>query len=81
MSKKKATKPALVKPTLAPDRVLGFAGAVRSPRSSRTPAGDQRLTINLRQDLHFRLKFAALKQGTTCGELIEKLIETHCPAL
>lgn len=41
------------------------------------PEGDKRLTINLKVDLHKRLKLAALDKGVTAGELIEQLIEQH----
>jgi len=41
------------------------------------PEGDKRLTINLRQDLHKRLKMLAVERDTTIGEIIEELIERH----
>ena len=41
------------------------------------PEGDKRLTINIKEDLHKRLKFAALKQDTTVGEIIEQLVESN----
>lgn len=41
------------------------------------PAGDKRLTINLREDLHKRLKIAAIEQGKTAGEIIEDLLERN----
>ena len=81
MTKKKtATKTTLTKPTLAPHQVLGFAEAQKSPRSSFPPAGDTRLAVNLRLDLHYRLRLAALKQRTTVRALIESWIEKYCPA-
>ncbi len=45
--------------------------------SGLIPTGDVRLTANIRQDLHLKLKIAAAHQRTTIGELIEKLIEKH----
>ena len=44
-------------------------------KSGLVPEGDVRLTANIREDLHLKLKIAAAKQRTTVGELIEKLIE------
>ncbi len=41
------------------------------------PAGDVRLTINIRQDLHLRLKIAAAHGRTTIGEIIEELVEQY----
>ena len=41
------------------------------------PAGDVRLTINIRQDLHLRLKIAAAHERTTIGEIIEELVEQY----
>lgn len=43
------------------------------------PAGDVRLTINIRQDLHLRLKIAAAHERTTIGEIIEELVEQYVP--
>jgi hypothetical protein len=36
-----------------------------------------RLTANIRQDLHLRLKIAAAHRRTTIGEIIEELVEKH----
>ena len=41
------------------------------------PEGDKRLTINIRDDLHKKLKISAIEQGSTAGEIIEKLIEKY----
>ena len=41
------------------------------------PEGDVRLTANVREDLHLRLKIAAATRRTTIGELIEELVELH----
>lgn len=45
--------------------------------SGLVPQGDVRLTANIREDLHLKLKIAAAHQRTTIGELIEKLVEKH----
>lgn len=42
-----------------------------------TPEGDVRLTANIREDLHLKLKIAAATRRTTIGDLIEELIESH----
>ena len=38
------------------------------------PDGDKRLTINIKKELHKRLKIAAVDNNTTAGELIESMI-------
>ena len=43
------------------------------------PDGDVRLTANIRQDLHLKLKIAAANRRTTIGEIIENLIDQHLP--
>ncbi|WP_298439066.1 plasmid partition protein ParG [Geobacter sp.] len=45
--------------------------------SGLVPEGDVRLTANIREDLHLRLKIAAARQRTTIGELIELLVEKY----
>jgi hypothetical protein len=40
-------------------------------RSGPVPVGDVRLTVNIRKDLHLKLKIRAAKRRTTIGELIE----------
>ncbi len=58
--------------------VEGFAkGKGTSGKSGLVPDGDVRLTANIRQDLHTKLKVAAAKRRTTVGELLEDLIERH----
>lgn len=49
--------------------------ATTGHRSGLVPAGDVRLTANIREDLHLKLKIEAAKQRTTVGELIERMIE------
>jgi len=51
--------------------------ATASPLSRLPPAGDVRLTVNIRDDLHQRLKIAAVQRRTTVGELLEELVEAH----
>jgi hypothetical protein len=60
------------------------AGAQMTPKAPAktyaaglVPAGDVRLTINIRQDLHLRLKIAAAHGRTTIGEIIEELVEQY----
>lgn len=53
-------------------------GAVKArPTSGQVPEGDVRLTANIRQDLHLKLKIAAAHRRTTIGELIEMLVAKH----
>lgn len=69
----------LRKPTL--DTVRAFAegkpsgGTPSKTVSGQIPAGDVRLTANIREDLHLRLKIRAAERRTTVGELIEEWIE------
>ena len=46
-------------------------------RIFHAPEGDKRLTINIKEDLHRKLKIAAINNDMTAGELIEALIEKH----
>ena len=45
--------------------------------SGRVPDGDVRLTANIRQDLHLRLKIEAATRRITIGELVEELISKN----
>lgn len=71
--------PSIRKPTL--DKVQDFAktGGKKSnkERVFYAPQGDKRLTINLREDLHKKLRLAALEKGTTAGDIIEGLLDKH----
>jgi len=54
--------------------------ALNSSGNSRiffAPEGDKRLTINIKQELHKKLKIEAIEQGITVGEIIEQLVEKH----
>jgi hypothetical protein len=91
MAKKKA--PTLKKPVLTSEAVLGFAeGRTASSSKARStkaaaadgsaasrfpPSGDFRLTVNIREDLHMRLKMEAVKRRTTVGEILEALVQQH----
>jgi hypothetical protein len=45
--------------------------------SGLVPDGDVRLTANIRQDLHLKLKIAAAHRRTTIGEIIEELVSKY----
>lgn len=47
------------------------------PVSGLVPNGDVRLTANIRQDLHLKLKIASAYRRTTIGEIIEELVEKY----
>ena len=75
---------AFKKPTL--DTVRAFAegadqstkrsaGKTKGDKSGQVPAGDVRVTANIREDLHLKLKIRAAEERTTIGELIEQWIE------
>ena len=61
-----------------PDKGKGAAHSENAPtgqKSGLVPAGDVRLTANIRSDLHIKLKVRAAQEQTTVGELIEAWIE------
>lgn len=45
--------------------------------SGLLPVGDVRLTANIKETSHLKLKIAAATKRTTIGELLEELIERH----
>ncbi len=51
--------------------------AMDNPLSGKVPEGDVRLTANIRQDLHLKLKIAAARRRTTIGELLEEMVEKY----
>lgn len=53
------------------------AADVSTTRIFFAPKGDKRLTININEKLHKRLKIAAINQGKTAGEIIEELLEAN----
>lgn len=78
---------ALKKPTLSDAAVLAFvegdkpaaqptASQAAGGKSGLVPVGDVRLTANIREDLHMKLKIRAARERTTVGELIERWIES-----
>jgi len=56
-------------PKITYRRNRGLSGVV--------PEGDVRLTANIREDVHLKLKIAAAHGRTTIGELIEELVGKH----
>jgi predicted HicB family RNase H-like nuclease len=44
---------------------------------SFAPEGDRRLTINIKEELHRKLKIMAIDHETTVGEIIERLVINH----
>jgi hypothetical protein len=70
------------------DKVVAFAKgptrgpkpmADRSPNSRNAPEGHLRLLINLREDLHLRLKIQSAKTRTPVGQILARLVEDHVP--
>jgi hypothetical protein len=59
-----------------PEVVVMSAPAAKKV-SGLVPDGDVRLTANVRQDLHLKLKIASAHRRTTIGEIIEELIDRH----
>ena len=51
--------------------------AVKGTLSGQVPEGDVRLTANIREDLHLKLKIAAARRRTTIGELLEEMVEKY----
>lgn len=64
-------------PSSPPPSVVKATSKARSRNSSPVPEGDVRLTANIREDLHLKLKIAAARQRTTIGELIEQWVENQ----
>jgi hypothetical protein len=93
LSKPTLVKPSLGKPSLAKIQAFAEGAAVAgdltptaarkaAPTGSRAglvPAGDIRLTINIRSDLHLKLKIRAATERTTVGELIEQWVARWKP--
>ena len=52
-------------------------GGTKESLSGQVPQGDVRLTANIREDLHLKLKITAARRRTTIGDLIEDLVEKH----
>lgn len=65
--------------SLQSDAPKGTPSARTAPsgqRSGQIPTGDVRLTANIQEDLHLKLKIRAATERTTVGELIERWIKS-----
>jgi hypothetical protein len=62
-----------------PKATLRSENAPAGFKSGLIPEGDQRLTANIRSDLHLKLKIRAATERTTVGELIEQWVESWKP--
>jgi hypothetical protein len=60
-----------------PRKKKGKPAGKAKPLSGLVPTGDVRLTANIREDLHLKLKIAAAHRRTTIGELIEELVDRY----
>jgi len=72
------TKPTLGSKTKAEVLAFAEAGAVPATPEKRAffaPEGYRRLTINLREDLHKKLRFAAVEQDCNATDIIVRLLE------
>lgn len=79
----KLSKPTIQKETKATAAML-FAEAAKPTKSKpvsiasgrifHAPDGHRRLTINLRDDLHKKLRMAAVERDCTATEIIEQLL-------
>ena len=45
----------------------------------KVPVGDIRLSANIREDLHLRLKIMAVKSKKPIGDILEEWIEQYTP--
>jgi hypothetical protein len=57
----------------------GVKAVSASEQSRFAPVGDFRLTVNIRQDLHLKLKIEAAQRRTTIGEIIEEMVDARYP--
>ena len=75
----KLNKPTLGKPSRA-DAALTFAEAAQPVKNTRifnAPEGYRRLTINLPEDLHKKLRLVAVEQDCTAADIIERLLRVE----
>lgn len=76
-----AARPAAVARPERPEKKPARKGKQRKGAakavSGLVPEGDVRLTANIRQDLHLKLKIASAYRRTTIGEIIEELVEKY----
>ena len=49
--------------------------------SGQVPAGYVRLSANIKEDLHLRLKIMSARERRTIGNILEEWIEQHTPGL
>jgi len=63
-------------PTTKGEGLSKSENAPKGQKSGLLPPGDVRLTANIREDLHLKLKIKAAQERTTIGELIERWVET-----
>lgn len=59
-----------------PAKKSSAADAPAGAKSGLVPVGDVRLTANIREDVHMRLKMRAVQERTTIGELIERWVDS-----
>lgn len=77
------TTPTLTKPALSTAKAAqAFAEADSTKDAPRkiawpAPEGYKRLTINMRLELHKRMKVAAAEEETTATAIIERLLEEY----
>ncbi len=69
LAPEKTTRGAKKRGSVTPKTKMSLSGQV--------PEGDVRLTANIRDDLHLKLKIAAARRRTTIGELLEELVEQY----
>ena len=72
-----APRKAAIRAAKGADRRVATKAPPKTYAAGLVPSGDVRLTINIRQDLHLRLKIAAAHGRTTIGEIIEELVEQY----
>ena len=46
-------------------------------KSGKVPAVDKRLTLNMRREIHQKLKHASVVTETTMGQIVEQLVVEH----
>lgn len=63
----------------AKDKIIAPTGfnSSENTRIFFAPAGDKRLTINIKKELHKKLKMAAIENETSVGEIIERLVQNN----
>jgi hypothetical protein len=79
-AKKEPAAKAKLPVKVAPKTKVATPARVEPPAkkvSGLVPVGDVRLTANIRQDLHLKLKIASAHRRTTIGEILEELIESY----